>query len=139
LQFKILNEISLKWGVPFFKVSIILKPQNKSEMAKKNKKITEDVAEFMGISSSWINKFTIVTVLFIVWLAFFDKHNIFAHQKLKSTVSKLEKEKEKLNQDISLALQDREDLDKDIEKFAKEKHLMKKPGEEIILIETKKK
>ncbi len=108
-------------------------------MAKKNKKIIEDIADFLGISSSWINKFTIVTVLFIVWLAFFDKHNIFAHQKLKSTISKLEKEKSKLNEDIAMAIQDKEDLDKDIEKFAKEKHLMKQHGEEIILIEKKKK
>ncbi len=108
-------------------------------MAKKNKKIIEDLADFIGISSSWINKFTVVTMLFIVWLAFFDKHNIFAHQKLKSTISKLEKEKASLNEDIATALQDREDLDKDIEKFAKEKHLMKLPNEEIILIDKKKK
>lgn len=108
-------------------------------MAKKDKKILEDVAHFIGISSSWINKFTVVTVAFIVWLAFFDKHNIFAHQKLKSTITNLEREKDKLDEDISMALKDKEDLDKDIEKFAKEKHLMHLPQEEIILIDKKKK
>jgi cell division protein FtsB len=108
-------------------------------MAKKEKKILEDLADFFGISSSWINKFTVVTAVFIVWLAFFDKHNIFAHQKLKATIAQLEKEKASLDEDIKEALQDKENLDKDIEKFAKEKHLMHHPAEEIILIDKKKK
>lgn len=108
-------------------------------MAKKDKKIWEDVAFFLGISSSWINKFTVVTAIFIVWLVFFDKHNIFAHQKLKATINQLEKEKASLDEDIAQALEDKENLEKDIEKFAKENHLMHHPDEEIILIDKKKK
>jgi hypothetical protein len=51
----------------------------------------------------------------------------------------LEKEKEQLDQEIAQALKDREDLRYNKEKFAREKHLMHLPGEEIILIEQTKK
>jgi hypothetical protein len=105
----------------------------------KDKKILDEVATLMGISSSWINKYTIVTILFIVWVTFFDKHNIFAYQKLKGTITKMEQEKESLNEEIVQALKDKEDLNHNHEKFAKEKHLMHMPGEEIILIEQKNK
>ena len=104
----------------------------------KDKKIREEVASLLGVSPKWINKYTIVTVLFIVWLTFFDKHNIFAYQKLKGTITKMEKEKERLNGEIAQALKDKEDLKNNHEKFAREKHLMHLPGEEIILIEEKK-
>ena len=105
----------------------------------KDKKIREEVASVLGVSPKWINKFTIVTVLFIVWLTFFDKHNIFAYQKLKGTISNMEQEKDHLNDEIVQALKDKEDLKNNQEKFAREKHLMHLPGEEIILIEQKKK
>lgn len=104
----------------------------------KDKKIREEVASVLGVSPKWVNKFTIVTVLFIVWLTFFDKHNIFAYQKLKGTISNMEQEKERLNDEIAQALKDKEDLKNNHEKFAREKHLMHLPGEEIILIESKK-
>lgn len=105
----------------------------------KDKKILDDIAALIGISPSWINKYTIVTVLFIVWVSFFDKHNIFAYQKLKGTITKMEEEKESLNIEIAQALKDKEDLNHNHEKFAREKHLMHLPGEEIILIEQKNK
>ena len=103
----------------------------------KNKNVQEELAKMIGISQSWINKYTIVTILFIVWVVFLDKHNIFAYQKLKGTITKMEKEKESLNEEISQALKDQEDLDGNIEKYAREKHLMRKADEEIILIEKK--
>lgn len=104
----------------------------------KDKKILDDIAAFIGISPTWINKYTVVTLMFITWLAFFDKHNIFAYQKLKGTISKMEKEKDVLNEEIVQALKDKEDLKHNHIKFAREKHLMHLPGEEIILIEQNK-
>ena len=103
----------------------------------KDKKLLDHVAKSAGISPTWINKFTVATALFIVWVTFFDKHNIFAYQKLKGTIAKMEMEKEHLNQEIVQALKDKQDLELDHEKFAREKHLMHKADEEIILIEQK--
>ncbi len=105
----------------------------------KDRKLLDEFAHLVGISSSWINKYTVTTVLFIVWVTFFDKHNIFAYQKLNGTINKMEKEKERLNDDIAQALKDKEDLINNQEKFAREKHLMHLEGEEVILIEQKKK
>lgn len=105
----------------------------------KDKKIMEEVAALVGISASWLNKYTVVTAFFIVWVTFFDKHNIFAYQKLKGTITNMEHEKEVLNEDIAQALKDKQDLNHNHEKFAREKHLMHLPGEEIILIEQKNK
>lgn len=105
----------------------------------KDKKIIEEIASISGISSKWINKFTIVTVLFIVWMTFFDEHNVFAYQRHKANIAKLEQEKSQLNEEITQALKDLEDLKNNKEKFAREKHLMHLPGEEIILIEEPKK
>ncbi len=105
----------------------------------KDKKIIEDIASLIGISPSWINKYTVVTLLFIVWVSFFDKHNIFAYQRLKGTISRMEEEKKRLDGEIVQALHDREDLRNDQVKFAREKHLMHLPGEEVILIEQTEK
>lgn len=105
----------------------------------KDKKMIDDVASMIGISPSWINKYTVVTLLFIVWVTFFDKHNIFAYQRLKGTVSRMEEEKKVLEADIAQAIEDREDLRNNQVKFAREKHLMHLPGEEVILIEQTEK
>jgi hypothetical protein len=105
----------------------------------KDKKMIDDVASMIGISPSWINKYTVVTLLFIVWVTFFDKHNIFAYQRLKGTISRMEEEKKVLEADIAQAIEDREDLRNNQVKFAREKHLMHLPGEEVILIEQTEK
>ena len=46
-------------------------------MASQNKETQSEIAQWLGVPSKWINKFTIVTTLFIVWMVFFDQHNIF--------------------------------------------------------------
>lgn len=101
----------------------------------KVKNIKEEVASYLGISSSWLNKYTIVTAIFMVWVTFFDHHNVFAYQKLKSTIHKLENEKLALEGEIHQALNDKLDLESNYEKFAREKKLMHLPDEEVILID----
>jgi cell division protein DivIC len=103
----------------------------------KEKNIKSELARMIGIPDTWINKYSVVTVLFIIWVTFFDQHNIFTYQKLKGNIVRMEQEKEQLNEEITKALKDKEDLKSNHEKFAREKHLMHLPGEEIILIEQK--
>ena len=103
----------------------------------KEKNIKSELARIIGIPDTWINKYSVVTILFIIWVAFFDQHNIFTYQKLKGNIVRMEQEKEQLNEEIAKALRDKEDLRSNHEKFAREKHLMHLPGEEIILIEQK--
>lgn len=101
----------------------------------KSKKILQEAASILGISNNWLNKYTVVTVFFIVWVMFFDEHNVFAIQRINSNMAKLEKEKLDLNEEIAQSIKDIEDLRYNQEKFAREKHLMHLDNEEIILIE----
>jgi hypothetical protein len=101
----------------------------------KGKKIIQEVANLMGISNGWLNKYTVVTVFFIVWVAFFDEHNLFAIERIKMNMAKLEAEKQQLNEEIVQSLKDIEDLKHNQIKFAREKHLMHLDNEEIILID----
>jgi cell division protein DivIC len=101
------------------------------------RKLIDDLAHVIGISPKWINKYTVVTTFFIIWVTFFDEHNIFAYQRLKGVIHKMETEKVSLNEEIAQALKDKKDLDTDHEKFAREKHLMHRDDEEVIIIETK--
>ncbi len=101
----------------------------------KSKKIIQELANLLGISNNWLNKYTVVTVFFIVWVLFFDEHNVFAVERIKMNMAKLEAEKVQLNEEIAQSLKDIEDLKYNQEKFAREKHLMHLDNEEIILIE----
>ncbi|MBK9256392.1 MAG: septum formation inhibitor [Saprospiraceae bacterium] len=104
-----------------------------------SKKIKQDIAGLLGISTQWINKYTISGMVFLVWILFLDKHNFFAFRKLQGTIHKMEMEKVELSAQIDQALLDKKDLEENQEKYAREKHLMHKENEEIILIEQKKK
>jgi cell division protein DivIC len=102
------------------------------------KKTHEEIADLIGVPVKWINKYAIVTTLFVVWMVFFDQHNVFAYLRLQGMIQKLELEKKSYLADIDQAIKDKQDLANDKEKFAREKHLMHRADEEIILIETKK-
>ncbi|MFZ1704267.1 MAG: hypothetical protein WAT79_07965 [Saprospiraceae bacterium] len=108
-------------------------------MKKENADLQKEVSNWLGIPSSWINKFSVVSVLFLVWILFLDKYNVFAYNKLTGIIHKLEMEKEDYEVKISRAMLDKKDLESDHEKFAREKHLMHKPNEEIVLIQKEKK
>jgi len=100
-------------------------------------KLKEDIADLLGVPFQWLNKYTLVTSVFMVWVIFFDRHNIFAYQKLKGTISKMELQKAQYQKDIEKAQKDKEDLLHHQEEFARGTHLMAKPDEEIIIIERK--
>ena len=83
------------------------------------------------------NIFVIILVPFIIWMLFFDENSYLVHRKfnneiddLKSTISfyedKISKDKETIKK-----LQDSLEL----ERFAREKYLMKKENEDIYIIE----
>jgi cell division protein FtsB len=88
------------------------------------------------------NKFFLVTIAFAVWMIFFDKNDLFSQYKYHQQLSKLEQEKEfyieearKVSKDLDELTSNREKL----EKFAREKYLMKKPDEDVFVIVKEKK
>lgn len=83
------------------------------------------------------NKFVVCTVLFLVWLIFFDTRNIFSHYQLSAESSKLEDQKAFYLHEIERARQDQYELlssPEKQEKFAREQYRMKKDDEDLFII-----
>ena len=70
-------------------------------------------------------------------MIFLDSNNLISRYQLTSKLNSLENEKEYYQQKIEEVEQDRQELFGDVdlvEKFAREKYLMKKPAEDIFVI-----
>jgi len=84
-----------------------------------------------------LNKYLITTVAFVVWLIFFDSNNMIMQQDLKAKLKDLQVEKkfylDEIRRDSILTHQLLTDTAA-LEKFAREKYLMKKEGEDIFLV-----
>lgn len=83
------------------------------------------------------NKFFIATLAFVVYLTFFDSHSLIYQYQLKSSLNTLKHEKEFYLSEIRQDRKMTEILTNDtaaLEKFAREKYLMKRNNEDIFLI-----
>jgi cell division protein FtsB len=83
------------------------------------------------------NKFLIALVAFVVWMVFFDRNNLILqlsrHKEYKGQLQN----KEYYQKEISAISKESSELSTNaasIEKFAREKYLMKKDNEDIFLI-----
>jgi cell division protein FtsB len=88
------------------------------------------------------NKYLLTIVGLVIWLAFFDKNDLRTQIELHQQVNQLEKEKNYFSQEISVITADSKELTtnpKTLEKFAREKYLMKRNNEDIfVIVEGKK-
>lgn len=83
------------------------------------------------------NKYVISLTAFIVWLSFFDRYDIASQIQLTQELHQMEDEKLYfLNQikEDKMAMFELMHDPKTLEKFAREKYLMKKDNEEIFVI-----
>ena len=83
------------------------------------------------------NKFLLALTLFVVWVAIFDRYNlvdrITAIQEIKSLESDKEYYTIKIEED-SVALENLTQDPQYLERFAREKYLMKKDNEDVFVI-----
>ncbi len=83
------------------------------------------------------NKYLLTLIGLAVWVIFFDK-NVFKTQlELRQKVKQLEKERDYFSQEISVINNEIKELTtnpKTLEKFAREKYLMKRYNEDIFVI-----
>lgn len=80
-------------------------------------------------------------MFFLVWMLFVDSNDIYSQYKLKKKLSDLEGEKEYYVEKIEEVEKDRQELLSDeelLEKFAREKYLMKKKEEDLYIIVEEK-
>jgi cell division protein DivIC len=90
------------------------------------------------IPAPFKNFYVIVGGLFVLWMVILDANNLFRRYQLSSKLNSLENEKEYYEEKIVEVQKDHDELfgDSDlVEKFAREKYLMKKPSEVIFIIE----
>ncbi|MCD4684072.1 MAG: septum formation initiator family protein [Bacteroidales bacterium] len=83
------------------------------------------------------NKYVIAILAFFIWMMFFDRNNIINQVKLVYTLKGLNQQNEYYMQEMKKDSAELVKLRTDsssLEKFAREKYLMKKENEDIFLI-----
>jgi cell division protein FtsB len=88
-----------------------------------------------------VNKFLIVSGVFVVWIMFFDANNLVQHRKNLAELKQLEDQvafyKHKIEADKQ-KLYELQTNDENLEKFAREQFLMKKADEDVYVIVEEK-
>jgi cell division protein FtsB len=88
------------------------------------------------------NKFFWVTAAFIVWMIFFDKNDLFSQFQYHEQLNKLKQERDFYVKETGTVSKDLDELTSNpakLEKFAREKYLMKKDNEDVFVIVNDKK
>lgn len=83
-----------------------------------------------------INSYVLISVIFIVWMYFFDENNYRNHirfnREIKDLESSIDVYKKKIAKDELMIKRLQDSLQ--LERFAREKYLMKKDNEDVYII-----
>ena len=96
----------------------------------------------MRLLNLFRNKYFLVTAAFAVWMIFFDRNDLFSQYEYHQQVSKLKQERDFYQKETAKVHQDLDELTSNkakLEKFAREKYLMKKDNEDVFVIVPEKK
>ncbi len=88
------------------------------------------------------NFYLVTTVLFLVWMLFFDSNDFVTQYQMGKKLADLEEEKQHYLDKMQEVQKDRKELLGNpalLEKFAREKYLMKRPTEDVFIIVPKQK
>ncbi|HNU48548.1 MAG TPA: septum formation initiator family protein [Bacteroidia bacterium] len=86
------------------------------------------------------NKYAICIIAFVVWLAFFDKNDFYAQYRFRQQLNTLKNDKSYYADELEKSKSDLNELissPANLEKFAREKYLMKKDDEDIFVFVEK--
>jgi cell division protein FtsB len=89
--------------------------------------------------SIFTNKYLLSFLFLVVWVLFFDENDSFTQKARLNDLNTLNKKKKYYQNEIEIAKQELSDIqnnDEALEKFARERYLMKKDGEDIFIIEN---
>ncbi len=84
------------------------------------------------------NFYFVTAISFLAWMIFLDSNDLISRFKMSSKLRSLEREKEFYEEKISEVEKDRTELmtNKELlEKFAREKYLMKKESEDLFIVQ----
>ena len=92
------------------------------------------------LPSFFRNFYFLTFICFVLWMLFLDSNDVISQMKLRNKLSNLEAEKAYYLQKIEEVQKDREELLSNtelLEKFAREKYLMRKKTEDLYVIVEK--
>lgn len=84
------------------------------------------------------NFYVIFAGSFILWMTFFDGNNLYTQYEQRRRIEELRQEREFYKTNVEKLKKEIAELNRNpkmLEKFAREKFLMKKPGEDIYIVE----
>jgi cell division protein DivIC len=84
------------------------------------------------------NKYLLTALVFIIWILFFDKNDLFTQRDRKNELTKLENSAAYYQSEIELTKKELADIQNNpaaLEKFAREKFYLKRHNEEIFIVE----
>ncbi|GAA4339994.1 septum formation initiator family protein [Mucilaginibacter gynuensis] len=100
-----------------------------------------DPAKMKRLIALFGNKFFLVTVAFVVWMIFFDKNDLLSRYEYHQQVEKLKQERDFYEKETNKVTKDLDELTSNprkLEKFAREKYLMKKDNEDVFVVVKEK-
>lgn len=83
------------------------------------------------------NFYFMFTLFFVIWMVFIDSNDVFTQFKLSSKLKELENQKDFYIEKKEKIKEDREELMSNsemLEKFARERYLMKKKSEDLYVV-----
>lgn len=83
------------------------------------------------------NKYLIAGIAFLTWMLFFDRNDLMSQYDYRQQLNKLEAEKNFYTIETEKTVKDLTELTTDrakLEKFAREKYLMKKENEDVFVV-----
>lgn len=93
---------------------------------------------FRKLPPAFKNFYFVSIILFVIWMTFFDSNDWINRFRMSNKLRTLKNEKEYYEEKIKEVEKDRMELmgNKELlEKFGREKYLMKKPNEDIFIID----
>ena len=89
---------------------------------------------------SWLkNKYLLTGVFFVIWMVFFDPKDILSNLERRDKLNELQTSELHLKAQITNAKQELDLLKNNaqsIEKYAREKYLMKKDNEDLFIVKS---
>ena len=90
----------------------------------------------------WLkNKYVLTIAVFTIWMLFFDQNNIVDRIKMTNEIRQLEEDREFYHEQIqkdSARLSELTTNKENLEKYAREQFLMKKPNEDVFVVVEEK-
>ena len=87
--------------------------------------------------AGWVNKFTIAACVFLVWMMFFDKHNMMVQFELRKRASVLKEQIATDKVNLQAARDELKIIKEEQELYARKKYKMHKPDEEVFVVTHK--